>query len=250
MVFTKGLALGLCSAFLISGIKPVHAAIGDGADAAIEAFAEFIGLGNEALYPTKEEYNEASLVEKVNYLKEKVESMENTSISFKNSSWKEIRDLCRQGRAYELKDQVGSTHEIVIGTYTENGLTYVTQTADVMLADISQNGSEITCIITNFSRKSPSGKLYSSATEQTQWKHSNLREILNDGFYKALPTDLKEVMAKTNVVDTSVNPYNPGITSDYLYIPTLSEIFPFVSNGKGHAPNIWDVAAKKRLLRE
>lgn len=213
----RGFAFGLAVAVLLTSFQPVRAGISDSTEAAIEAFATFFGLGNEAIHPSEEEFDEASLVEKVNYLKDEVEALKNQSsdekwLDFRTASWSEIQKACKDGKAYEYF-KVGDEKLVKmdafrpLSNYKEK---YDLRTCNPLYAHVrifSLSPTGMTCVVTGYA--STTG-VKAVIDAETKYSNSYFRSWLLDDYYNAFDKELRDVIVKEDEF------------SDYLWYPSHS----------------------------
>lgn len=75
---SKGFVAGcLVTAVLTLAMQPTNAAVGDNLDSAFTVLADWLGMNKEDNVPLEDEFETASLVEKVNYLERRVNVVDN-----------------------------------------------------------------------------------------------------------------------------------------------------------------------------
>ena len=142
-------------------------------------------------------------------------------LSFKNDSWTTISANVKAGKATQYK--VGDTKEIDMGDLG-------THTVRVSNTSSCTNGetSETACgFVLEFVDILTEQQFNSTNIVTGGWKDSKMRTYVNNTLYNALPSDLKSVIATTNVISghSSSSSESNFETQDKLYILSLRELF-------------------------
>jgi hypothetical protein len=173
--------------------------------------------------------------------------------SLNDYSWSEIQGICRLGLANEYFN-VGDTKTIELGemenmVYFRNNnantmSTLTSQTAKLALADISSNGTSITCLFISYSMQAPYYQMnpktttYECGMNIGGWEATTLRKWLNSnetgGFYNALPSNLKDVI-KTHSSSYSAiyTASDVSYCDDNLWLLSAKEIFGGIATSAG-----------------
>ena len=140
---------------------------------------------------------------------------------FANDSWSTIAANVRSGNT--SKYNIGDTKEVDIGDLGKH---------KVRIANMSEctNGetSETACgFVLEFVDILTEQQFNGTNIVTGGWKDSKLRTYINDTLYNALPSDLKSVIATTNVISGHLSSSSESNfeTQDKLYILSLRELF-------------------------
>lgn len=144
---------------------------------------------------------------------------------FQNDSWKTIESNIKKGNSSRYA--VGNTKEIDMGSYGKHTLRIANISTCPSYVD-----SETACgFVVEFEDIIDNRSMMSTNTNVGGWPASEIRTYLNDTIFKALPDDLKSIIADTKVISgygSTVEDLdsNNFISNDKLYLLSAAEIWP------------------------
>jgi hypothetical protein len=112
---------------------------------------------------------------------------------FSDYSWSEIQAICKDGLANEYFS-VGDTKTINIDALPNASNSTSAQTATLAIGDISEDGTTMTMLVTNYSKAAPTHEMNSTDTNKGGWGSTSMRDWLNDEYLSALSNDLQNVI--------------------------------------------------------
>jgi hypothetical protein len=150
---------------------------------------------------------------------------EESEKTFNNYSWSEIYNICKQGKASEYFN-VGDTKTINIDALPSAENNTEMQKATIVIADIADDGTSMTLLVTNYSISSPTHVMNETESTSGGWASTSMRTWLNGEYYNALPSGLQEIILENNssysesFISTSVS-----YCEDKVWLLSTREVF-------------------------
>ncbi len=157
-------------------------------------------------------------------------------ISFSADSWNTIIAAVKKNKT--SKYNVGDTKKVQIG----NLGTYTLRIANISTPNScdSSTYSETACgFVLEFEDVILAKKINNIASNANGWPATELHYYLNNEFYSMIPTELKNGIIQTRVVSGYGQSGSSNFTStDYIYIPSLSEVYADATTTSDTAKNV------------
>jgi hypothetical protein len=171
--------------------------------------------------------------------------------TIRDSSWSAIQAACKAGLANEYFS-LGSGRIINIGALPSADNTPSAQTAVIAIGDISSDGKTITMFVYSYNTLTPEHVMNASTSNYGGWASTSMRTWLNDEYYKALPSDLQNVIkTHSTSYSASYNATSVSYCSDKIWLLSSKEVFGgsnATSSGTAtYNENVYAFNAEKQL---